>query len=168
MVRSSAAGQVVEPKAQHMFFEISLRTRIILKTLFLSDTTFDQLTTDLDVENVKRLNAYQDPFSSDWLNVVPSKNLGLKLTDQQLRISLSFRLGAKICEKHTCRCGKLVEENRHHGLSCARSAGRFSRHHNLNILVKQALSSIKVPSILEPNGLTRSDGKRPDGIILAP
>ena len=133
-----------------------------------SDTTFDQLITDLDVESVKRLNAYQDPFGSAWLNVVPSKNLGLKLTDQQLRISLSLRLGAKICEKHTCRCGKLVEENGHHGLSCARSAGRFSRHHNLNTLVKQALSSIKVPSILEPNGLTRSDGKRPDGITLAP
>ena len=47
-------------------------------------------------------------------------------------------------------------------------AGRFSRHHNLNVLVKQARSSIKVPSILEPNGLTRSGGKRPDGITLAP
>ena len=116
----------------------------------------------------KRLNAYQHMFGSARLNVVPSKNLGLKLTDQQLRISISLRLGAKICEKHTCRCGKLVEENGHYGLSCARSAGRFSRHRILNILLKQALSSIKVPSILEPNGLTRTDGKRPDGITLAP
>ena len=106
------------------------------------------------MENVKRLNAYQDPFGSAWLNVVPSKYLGLKLTDQQLRLSLSLRLGAKICEKHTCRCGKLVEENGHHVLSCARSAGRFSRHHNLNTLLKEALISIKIPSSLEPNGLT--------------
>ena len=136
-------------------------------TSSLSDTTFDQLITDLDVEIVKRLNAYQDPFGSACLNVEPSKSLGLKLIDQRLRIPLSLRLGAKICEKYTCRCGKLVEENGHHGFSCAKSAGRFSRHHNLNTLVKQALSSIKVPSILEPNGLTRSDGKRPDGITLA-
>ena len=63
---------------------------------------------------------------------------------------------------------QLVEENGHHGLSCARSAGPFSRHHNLNTLVKQALSSTKDPSILEPNGLTRSDGKRPEEITLAP
>ena len=49
-------------------------------TFPLSDATFDQLITDLDVENVKQLNAYQDPFSSAWLNVVPSNNLGLKLT----------------------------------------------------------------------------------------
>ena len=96
--------------------------------------------------------AYQDPFSSAWLNVVPSNNLGLKLTDQHLRISLSLRLGAKICWKHTCRCGILVEENVHSGLSCTISAGRFSRHHNLNTRVKQALSSIKVHSILEPCG----------------
>ena len=34
--------------------------------------------------------------------------------------------------------------------------------------MKQALSSIKVPSILEANGLTRTDGKRPDGNTLAP
>ena len=120
------------------------------------------------MENVKKPNAYQDPFGSAWLNVVPSKNLGLKLTDQQLRISLSLRLGAKIWKKHTYRCGKLVEETGYHGLSLARSAGRFSRHHNRNTLMEQALSSIKVPSILEPHGLTRTDGKRPDGITLAP
>ena len=120
------------------------------------------------MENVKRLNAYQDPFGSAWLNVVPSKNLGLVLTDQQLCISLSLRLGAKVCKRPTCRCGKLVKENGHHDLSCARSEGRFSRHHNLNNLVKQALSSIKNPSILEPNGLTRTDEKCPDGITLAP
>ena len=104
-------------------------------------------------------DAYQDPFGSAWLNVVPSKNLGLKI---------SFRLGAKIFEKHNCRGGKLVEENGHHGLSCARSVGRFSRHHNFNTLLTQALNSIKVPSILEPNDLTRSEEKRPDGFTLAP
>ena len=49
-----------------------------------SDATFEQLITEIDAENVKRLNAYQDPFGSGWLNVVRSKSLGLKLTDQQL------------------------------------------------------------------------------------
>ena len=133
----------------------------------LSDATFDQLKTDLDAENVRRLNAIQDPFGSAWLNVVPSTNFGMKLTNQQLCISLSLRLGGKLCEKHTCCCGKLVEENGHRGFSCARSAGRFSRHHDLNTLVTQALSSIKVPSILEPYTMTRADEKRPDGITLA-
>ena len=112
----------------------------------LSDGTFDQHIKELDVENVKRLNAYQDPSGSASLNVVPSKNLGLKLTDQHWRISLSLRLGAKICEKHTCRCGKLVEEIGHHGLFCARSAGRFSRYHDLNTLLKR-VRDISSPAI---------------------
>ena len=129
---------------------------------------FDHFKTDLGAENAKRLNAYQDPFCSAWLNVVPNKNLGPKLTDQQLRIALSLRQCEKVCKKHTCRCSERVEENRHHGLSCARRTGRFSRHHNLNTLVKQVLSSMKVLSILEPSGMTRTDSKRPDGITLAP
>ena len=112
----------------------------------LSDATFDQLLADLVAENVKSLNGpYQDPFGSAWLNVVPRKNLGLKSTDQQLRVSLTLRLGAKMCEKHAHRCGKHVEENGHRGLSCAGNAGRFSRHHNFNTFVKQALVPSKFP-----------------------
>ena len=42
-----------------------------------------------------------------------SKNLGLKLTDQQVRVSLTLRMDARICEKHICRCGKVVGENGH-------------------------------------------------------
>ena len=48
------------------------------------------------LRNVRRLNAIQDPFGSAWLNVVVSTNLGLKMTNQQLCISLYLRLGA--CE----------------------------------------------------------------------
>ena len=56
-------------------------------------------------------------FGSAWLNVFPNKNLGLSLTDQRLRNSLSLRLCAKTIEKHTCRCGSIVEENGYHGLA---------------------------------------------------
>ena len=87
------------------------------------------------------------------------KYFGVKLMDQQLRISLSLRLGAKILEKLVWRSGKLVKENGHHGLSCA----RLPRQHNFIDLMKQALSSNKISSILEPNGLNGSDG-----ITLAP
>ena len=66
-------------------------------------------------------------------------NLGLKLDDQQLRISIGLRLGANICVEHTCHCGKRVERDGLHGLSCTKSAGRFSRHATLNSLIKQTL-----------------------------
>ena len=38
-------------------------------------------------------NAHQGKLGSQWLNVVPCKNLGLKLDNQQLRISIGLRLG---------------------------------------------------------------------------
>ena len=50
-----------------------------------------------------------------------------------------------------------------HGLSCLKSAGGFSRHSNLNALIKQSLSSTHIPSVLEPRHLYRTDQKRADG-----
>ena len=48
----------------------------------------------MDDKRSKVFNAHQGKFGSQWLNVVPCKNLGLKLDDQQLRISIGLRLGA--------------------------------------------------------------------------
>ena len=107
-------------------------------------------------------------LGSQCLNVVPCKNLGLKLDDQQLRISIGFYLGANICVAHTCHCGKRVERDGLHGLSCTKSAGRFSRHATLNSLIKQTLGSLDLPSMLEPRGLYRTDGKPPDGVAMTP
>ena len=61
-----------------------------------------------------------------------------------------------------------VERDGLHGLSCTKSAGRFSRHATLNSLIKQTLGSLDLPSKLEPRGLYRTDGKGPDGVIMIP
>ena len=52
--------------------------------------------------------------------------------------------------------------------SCIKSAGRFARHATLNSLIKQTLGSLDLPSLLEPRGLYRTDGKRPDGNTMIP
>ena len=85
------------------------------------------------------------------------KNLGLKLDDQQLRISIGLPLGANICVAHTCHCGKRVERDGLHGLSCTKSAGRFPRHGTLNSLIRQTLGSLDLRSMLEPRGLYRRE-----------
>ena len=69
---------------------------------------------------------------------------------------------------HTCHCGKRVERDGLHGLSCTKSAGRFSRHATLNSLMKQTLVSLDLPSMLEPRGLFQTDGKSPDGVTMIP
>ena len=91
-----------------------------------------------------------------------------ELDVQQVRISIRLRLGASIGVVITCHSGKRVERDGLHGLSCTKSAGRFSRHANFNSLMKQTLRSLDLPSMLEPRGLYRTDGKRPDGVTNIP
>lgn len=55
-----------------------------------------------------------------------------------------------------------------YGLSCRKSAGCFSKHTEteLNNIIKSALSSAEINSILEPPGLCRSNGKRVNGTSI--
>ena len=112
----------------------------------------------------KIFTAHQGNFRSQWLNVVPCRNLGLKFNNQQFRISIFVRLGANICI--TCHCDKGVERDSLHCPSCSKSASRFSPHATLNSLIKQTLGSLDLPSMLEMRGLYRNDGKRPDGVNM--
>jgi len=49
-----------------------------------------------------------------------------------------------------------------------KSAGRHFRHNAVNDIIKRALASAETPAILEPASLSRSDGKRPDGLSIVP
>ena len=115
-----------------------------------------------------RLLAVSSEHSSDYLYALPLASLGLKLDDQSLRISCALRLGSLICHNHKCICGNNVDSSGRHGLSCKLQAGRHQRHSTLNDIVQRALSSAGYPSKLEPTGLSRKDGKRPDGLSLFP
>ena len=42
----------------------------------------------------------------------------------------------------------------------------FTRHSAVNDIIKRALASACIPSLLEPPGTFRSDGKRADGMSL--
>ena len=116
-----------------------------------------------------RLLAASLPHTGAWLQAIPVASLGLHLDPETVRVAVALRLGAPICEPHDCgQCGHPVDRQGHHGLSCKKSAGRFPRHTNLNDVVKRALASAGLPSVLEPQGLDRGDGKRPDGLTLFP
>ncbi|PZC80745.1 hypothetical protein B5X24_HaOG213969 [Helicoverpa armigera] len=88
--------------------------------------------------------------------------------DTPFRLAVCLRLGAPCCSPHRCHCGEAVNSLGHHGLSCSRSAGRIPRHANINDVIRRALVAVGVPAVLEPNGLARDDGKRPDGMSLFP
>ena len=122
----------------------------------------------LDQHHLACHNSALSPHSGDWLNSLPCSSLGTLLDNESLRIGVAFRLGLRICTPHKCRCGSVVDEFGLHPLSCHLSAGRFPRHSALNDIIKRSLETAGFPSQLEPVGLDRGDGKRPDGITLFP
>ena len=121
-----------------------------------------------DVIIQSRLLAASSKESAAWLSVVSAATLGNLLNDSSLRIAVGLRLGATVCMEHRCICGQTVEVYGHYGLSCKRSRGRHARHCSLNDAIPMSLGSAHVTSVLEPVGLNRGDGKRPDGLTIFP
>ena len=102
--------------------------------------------------------------SGAWLHALPVSTVGNLLNDETLKISVALRLGAPICRPHRCICQEEVDPLGHHGLSCAKSRGRYSRHASLNDVVNRALGSAQIPSKREPSGLQYEKRTRPDGM----
>ena len=115
-----------------------------------------------------RLLAVSAPNAGVWLNAVPIPSLGLKLDNESLRISVALRLGVKLNLPYNCVCGATVEDSATHGLDCRKGNGKHSRHSAVNEILQRALNAAGVLSHLEPVGLCREDGKRPDGATLVP
>jgi hypothetical protein len=100
----------------------------------------------VDIDSKARLLACMNESAGSWLNALPVSSLGLKLSDDAVRIAVSLRLGTNICEPHNCICGQRVDTRGTHGLACRRSAGRHPRHSELNDVVWRALQRAQVPA----------------------
>ena len=108
-----------------------------------------------------RLLAVSAESASDWLHAIPIPSLGLHLDPMSLHIACGLRLCSTLCHPHECKCDDIVEPNGRHGLACKKSRGRKMRHEDVNKLIKRGLDKAKLPSTLEPVGLSRKgDGKR--------
>jgi hypothetical protein len=131
----------------------------------LSSNLFDAAQ---DAPSKARLLASSTETSGMWLKAIPLTTIGLKLDDEAVRIAVGLRLGTNICEPHICHCGVRVDARGTHGLACRSSAGRHTRHNQLNDVIWRALQRAQIPSAKEPTGLCRADGKRPDGVTMIP
>ena len=106
--------------------------------------------------------------SGDWITAYPIAQVGTRLDNETPRISVALRVGLNVCLAHHCRCGGTVLSDGLHPLSCRFSAGRFLRHSAINNIIKRSLDTAGLHSILEPVGLERGDGRRPDGVTSFP
>lgn len=145
-----------DPSSQRAWDEIT--SRHIQETLLEAAVGVDEA----------RLRAASRPESGLWLQTFPSPHMGTLLDADPLRVAAALRLGCDICVPHRCVCGAWVEANGHHGLACTRCSGRIPRHQAINEIIRRAVAASGVPCILEPPGLSRADGKRPDGATMIP
>ena len=112
--------------------------------------------------------AAEAPMSGAWLQALPIPNLGLKLSDEELRTAASLRLGSQVIQEHICVCGGKADAKGQHALSCHKLSGRRFRHDAVNNLIQRAFNSAGVEAVREPVGLSTSDNLRPDGLTLVP
>ena len=128
----------------------------------------NRLLSNADQFGRARLMAAAQPESGAWASAIPVPSLGTQLCPEELRIAISLRTGSKICENHLCKCKRNADEYGFHLLSCHFNEGRHPRHSAINDIIFRALKSAGIWSMLEPNGLNRGDGRRPDGITVYP
>jgi hypothetical protein len=118
--------------------------------------------------DLARFKGLQCRESGSWLHAIPSPSIGTLLDNTSFQVCIGLRLGCNLCTPHICKCNAKVDEIGIHGVSCSKSSGRFSRHTEINSIINRSLTSIHLNSTLEPNGPSRDDGKRPDGMTLVP
>ena len=105
------------------------------------------------------------PHSGDWLLALPVTSCGLRLVDEAVGVAVALRLGCSVCVAHTCRRGAVADAEGIHGLVCKQAPSRIARHQAMNDVIACAISSSGIPVTKEPVGLTRLDGRWPDGLI---
>ena len=135
----------------------------------ISKQTLTSLSSSLKSDkDIARLKALQAKESGSWLHALPSSFVGTLMESKSFQIAIALRLGCKICHVHQCICGETVDSFGHHPLNCAKSRGRFSRHSAINNIISRSFASCNIPTLLETSGISRMDGRRPDGMTLIP
>ena len=109
-----------------------------------------------------RLLASRSEGSGDWLDTILIASIGLKMDNSSVRIAVGLRLGIHLVHPHQCCNGTMVTSDGHHGHSCKKSAGRQSRHSQINgirtFLNADVLATRKATGLCTSAGMT---GKRP-------
>ena len=122
----------------------------------------------LNQHHLACFKASSRPESGVQLNCAPNNIVGTFIDNDTLRIGVAHRVGLTVCIPHRCKCETTVDTLGTHPLSCRFCAGRIRRHSAINDVVRCGLSATGIPSMLEPPGIDRGDGKRPDGITVYP
>src|ERR1043165_3836475 len=90
-----------------------------------------------------------------------------RITDVRRGLENSIRYPAWYCIVRKTHL-QMWYHNRTQWISWILLHQRHQRHGMINDVIWRAFTRAKIPAIKEPNGLSRSDGKRPDGVTIIP
>ena len=80
------------------------------------------------LEEKARLLAAKELQSGVWLHATPVTAIGLRFSDEAIRISIGIRLGSNLREPYVCTCAKFLNAKSLHSSSCKKSSGKITRH----------------------------------------
>ena len=117
-----------------------------------------------------RLIAVSSRHAGDFLNAIPSSTVGTRLDNTSLRIAVGLLLGSNICSPLVCVCAVSKSVQQGHMVCLAVSLPVVTSGTTQSMISSNERwhQQRLTPAILEPASLSRSDGKRPDGLSIVP
>ena len=108
------------------------------------------------------------PHAGDWLNVVPSKDLGLHLHDLEFRLCLQYWLGLRMVEEGAvCPvCQRVTDPYGDHQIGCGGNGDRIHRHDSIRDAVFSAAQSAALAPRKEFPALIPGSSSRPADVYL--
>ena len=99
---------------------------------------------------------------------MPISLRGLQLENKDICVVVGFWLCTALCKPHQCPSSALVDVTGLHSLLNKLSASIHVRHNIIIDMIARAVTFADIPYVKEPQGISKSDGKRPHGITLIP
>ena len=110
------------------------------------------------------------PHAGDWLNVVPSPALGLRLLDQEFHLYLDYWLGVRMTEGPrtcpACRKTSAIDPMEDHQVGCGRNSDHIHRHDTLRDALFAASQSVALAPRKEVPSLIPGSCSHPADIFL--
>ena len=108
------------------------------------------------------------PHAGDWLNVVPSPALGLRIQDSEFWCSLRYWLGVPLHNSpYPCpECHGTADIFGDHQVGCGGNGDRISRHNSIRDVVFTAAQSAALAPSKETLGLAPGSLSRPADVFL--
>ena len=85
------------------------------------------MSTSQSPADLARLKAVVTPHAGDWLHAPPLTAVGLRLSEEAIRVAIGYRLGTNICQPPHMR---MWRNSGRHGLACRKSGSVTSVTHS--------------------------------------